>query len=196
MMPSARALSVVAVGAVCWLSPPAFAQREPEFDRVTPPRDPTASRLVWRIERPNPRRRIVPYRQITFQRGDLVTVRAGGCVDRGGTGGVFRTTTYRYVDPEGGNSGSLYSGLIDIPGGGTPGPVRIGSIARRARPDTTIGQSQPLAITREPNPAYLQLGYEDTEGDYGDNSYRLGNSDNGQCDGRHHVPAWITITIE
>ena len=57
---------------------------------------------------------------------------------------------------------------------------------------TSIGRE--FAITREPNPAYLQLGYEDTEGDYGDNSYRLGNSDNGQCDGRHHVPAWITIT--
>src|SRR5262245_56357649 len=54
---SRDSLAIVAISVVtCWLSPAAFAQRAPDFDRVTPPRDPTAGRLVWRIDRPDPRR--------------------------------------------------------------------------------------------------------------------------------------------
>src|SRR5438270_2848933 len=41
---------------------------------------------VIRIDKPNPTKRATDYPQITFQPGDLITIRAGGCVQSGGIG--------------------------------------------------------------------------------------------------------------
>src|SRR5437667_362154 len=52
---------------------------------------------VWSINRPNVRQPEVAYPSITFKKGDLVSIAAGGCAQRGGAG----LTWYRYVNPHG-----------------------------------------------------------------------------------------------
>ena len=145
-----------------------------------------ANKIHWVIERPDVRRRLTRYRQIRFQPGDRVVVRAHGCVNRKGSG----NTTYRYVNPVGPQGNGRYSGLIYIPGA-TPDLVRIGGWAGRTLvipPDLKRGD------------LYLRLGYEDAgygwnNNDYKDNDYDLGNSPDGQCDHKAHVPARVEIEI-
>src|SRR5882757_10841312 len=104
-------------------------------------------RTTCRIDEPNVTRRLSTYPQITFKPGDSVTVRAGGCVQTGGSGRTWK----RYVNPSGPNSDRLYHGLIWIPGAHSD-LVRIaGAIAR------------PVVVPPgvDPNNAVLRLGYED-----------------------------------
>ncbi|MEH2389257.1 MAG: hypothetical protein V7K14_26520 [Nostoc sp.] len=51
------------------------------------------------------------YPDITFQNGDTVFIKAGGCVQTGGSGKTWK----RYVQPSSDNAG-LYYGEIEIPG--------------------------------------------------------------------------------
>src|SRR5262249_10419042 len=117
--------------------------------------NPDKNTTVWRIDKPNVKRRMTEYKQITFQPRDVVTIQARGCVQ---TGGVGRTWKH-YVHPKGPNSDRLYHGLVWIPGA-TQGLVRVQGVINR-----------PLRIPDKINPArlYLRLGYEDDG--YGDNGY-------------------------
>jgi hypothetical protein len=49
--------------------------------------------------------------QISFRRGDYVTINAGGCVQTGGSGLTWK----RYVAPQGANSDRLYFGVFAMP---------------------------------------------------------------------------------
>src|SRR5262249_45371148 len=63
---------------------------------------------IWRIDRPFIKGASTGYERVRFVASDRVTVRAGGCVRRGG----LQNPAYRYVD----SGENLYYGLIDIPG--------------------------------------------------------------------------------
>lgn len=141
---------------------------------------PNATTTVVRIDEPIVNQRMTEYRSVTFQTGDTVTVRAGGCVQTGGHGRTWK----RYVNPSGDNSDRLYHGLIWIPGA-MGGLVRVQGWVNR-----------PIAIPAGVTPAqgFLRLGYEDDG--YGDNSYSAhddGTED--QCKGTGGGAAWIELTI-
>ena len=126
------------------------------------------------IDRPDTTHATEAYPSVQFAPGDSVTVSAGGCVQTGGSGRTWK----RYVDPSGPNSGSLYHGLISIPGV-TAGMVRISSIASNTGLPVATGGP-------------LTLGYEDD--DYHDNGYW--SHDDGtddQCQGVG--PAFLDIAI-
>lgn len=145
----------------------------------------------WLIEEPPIDAPMTALREIQVDPGDLITVRAEGCADRGGyyDGIVFRTT-YDYVNPKGGPypdaGGALYNGTINIPGG-TGGTIRIAEAIsmgpfpiRSLRCDGRRDESQ-----------IVSLGYNDN--DYPDNSYKLRKSHHNQCGGIG--PARVIITI-
>jgi hypothetical protein len=151
----------------------------------------TATGETWRIDEPNVKQRVTPYPQIKFQPGDKITIQAGGCVQTGGIGKTWK----RYVNPTGPDADKLYHGLIWIPGviggraatGVPPDPKRIVAY---------IGPNQSVTVPAGVDPAqlYLRLGYEDGQGDYGDNGYS--DHDDGtqnQCKGVGN--AFVSLTI-
>ncbi len=124
--------------------------------------------------------------QVRFAPGDIVEVRADGCVQTGGHGSTWK----RYVNPSGDGTDSKYHGLMKIP---TAFPAGSGLI----RIENFIGKLQ--VVKGDPNvPAsdlFLELGYEDS--DYGDNGYNdHDDGTNDQCSlSNIGYPASVTITI-
>ncbi len=119
------------------------------------------------------------YKNVKFERGDIVEIDAGGCVQTGGHGRTWK----RYVDPQGADSDRLYHGLVLIPGA-MAAPKRIKDI---------IGTK--LTVTSDPpsDHPFLQLGYEDDN--YDDNGYW--GHDNGtddQCKDIGNAYVLVTIT--
>ncbi|HCC58396.1 MAG TPA: hypothetical protein DEQ47_14285 [Solibacterales bacterium] len=137
------------------------------------------SRTVCRIDEPNVRQQLTPYRQVTFHAGDRVIVNAGGCVQTGGHGATWK----RYVNPSGPDSNRLYWGTISIPGA-TQGVVRVSSV---------LGRQLTVPAGLPDSDLYLGLGYVDDG--YGDNGYN--DHDDGtenQCKGS--VNAFVILTID
>jgi len=128
-----------------------------------------------------------------FQPGDIVTLKAGGCVQTGGKGKTWK----RYVNPSGDNSDRLYFGLVNIPGvtGGLK-PIRsTGGTFDGAHPDEyTVTFSKPVPEGLPEQQRYLVLGYTDDA--YQDNGYYAHDDGNGdQCRSCRLQNAWVTITI-
>lgn len=120
---------------------------------------------IWQINKPDVRRKVTEYPQITFRDGDRIIVSATGCVQTGGVGKTWK----HYLNPKGADADRLYHGLVWIPGA-TAGPVRIKDV-----------QGKRLAIPLKadiPQGLYLRLGYEDDH--YEDNGYH--NHDDGNFD--------------
>ncbi len=133
------------------------------------------------IAEPAVNTRLSEFPQIRFKDGDLITVRAGGCVQTGGRGRTWK----RYVDPSGPNSHQFYHGLIWVPGANV-GLERIQSVNNKQIFVRTCGRIKPEDV-------FLRLGYEDDN--YGDNSYR--DHDDGtedQC--KDSVNAFVDLEIE
>src|SRR6266542_422611 len=136
-------------------------------------RDRTAlGHFTCTINRPDVRHSLTPYPNVVFAPGDNVRIRASGCVQTGGVGKTWK----RYVDPRP-ESEHLYHGLIRIPTA-TPGTglTRIKDVLGQVM--VVSGAGLP------PSELILFLGYEDHEGDYGDNAYN--DHDDGtedQCKG-------------
>jgi hypothetical protein len=125
---------------------------------------------------------------VLFAPGDVVTVTADGCVQTGGHGSTWK----RYVNPSGPSSDALYHGLIRIPTGTKDGAlVRINTVIGRQLQVT--GQGVPV------DQLVLHLGYEDGNGDYGDNGYYShddGTEDQCKSSGSNYGgPAYAKITI-
>ncbi|PYX30482.1 MAG: hypothetical protein DMG80_12150 [Acidobacteria bacterium] len=158
------------LAAVCW------AQNFDIVTRSTP--QPGVDQI--RIDRPNPTKRSVDYRQITFQPDDDVTIAAGGCVQSGGTG----STWHRYVNPSGGDADKLYHGLITI-------PFATGSLERIQKYQNKRVHVAPNA---QPGTLHLQLGFEDNN--YSDNGYyRHDDGPDDQCKGATGGPAWVVLVV-
>lgn len=126
------------------------------------------------------------YPTVKFAPGDIVDVKADGCVQTGGWGDTWK----RYVNPVGGDT-NLYHGLIRIP---TATPAGSGLV----RIETVIGRRQTVTGAGVPvSELVLHLGYEDD--DYSDNGYyRHDNGNYDQCktdNGHDGGPAHVTITI-
>lgn len=140
-------------------------------------------RFTCTIDQPNVRQRLTPYPNVVFAPGDSVRVSASGCVQTGGLGKTWK----RYVNPSGPDSDHLYHGLIRIPTA-TPGTglTRIKDV---------IGQNLVVSGAGMPtSELILFLGYEDGEGDYGDNGYN--DHDDGtenQCKGVGNAQVSIVI---
>ncbi|MGA7218165.1 MAG: hypothetical protein WBX38_07625 [Candidatus Sulfotelmatobacter sp.] len=123
---------------------------------------------VWQINQPTVNKASTDYAQITFSRGESITVAASGCVQTGGKGHTWK----RYVDPaDYGSPSPLYHGLISIPG------ATAGLVDYNPRQPTVY--TIPANASLPANP-HLQLGY--TDDNYGDNGYSARNSDNGNLD--------------
>jgi hypothetical protein len=134
-------------------------------------------RETWRVEAPHVNQRETAYPQIKFGKGDAVSVRAGGCVQTGGSGQTWR----RYVDPVGPNSNRLYHGLIKLPG--MPAAVRLADFMKsnsHTVPNNAAGDRS------------LRLGYEDDS--YANNGY-WGHDDgiDNQC--KDVGKAWVEVVI-
>jgi hypothetical protein len=112
------------------------------------------------------------YPTILMRPGDIVSTRACGCVQTGGTGKTWK----RYVNPTGKNSGSLYHGLIglghvhflstDAASPSTRSGFAIGTFFRIGD-WIAFNKAGGKAFATEDRP--LSLGYEDD--DYDDNGY-------------------------
>ncbi len=149
----------------------------------------TGSVQTCKITEPNVNQHQTPYPTILFHPGYFVTVHAGGCVQSGGSG----QTWHRYVDPSGPDTDHLYHGLISYPGSG--GLVRFAAASQK--PTGWTFQVPKNALDN----VHLLLGFEDGDGDYGDNGYWGHDRDNGP-DGRCPIPpqqggepAWVTLVI-
>lgn len=101
------ALLVILVTFLCFGAQIGFTRNGPTCTTLPNGHD------LCRIDRPNVTQYLTEYPQVKFKPGDLVTVRAGGCVNTHGGG----KTSKDYVRPLGANSDQLYHGLIVIPGG-------------------------------------------------------------------------------
>jgi len=126
------------------------------------------------------------YPAIAFAPGDVVDVKADGCVQTGGTGKTWK----RYVNPTGANSDRLYHGLIRIPTGTKDSAlVRINTVMERHL--LVTGTGVPLSQL------VLHLGYEDD--DYSDNGYYShddGTEDQCKTSGTNNgEPAFVMLTI-
>lgn len=150
---------------------------------------------TWRIERPNVKQHITPYRQIVFRPGDSITVQADGCVQTGGHGDTWK----RYVNPSGNDSGNYYHGLIQIPGT-TAGLVRFLQISHPINGPGKAWEAT-LTVPRNFAPAgelYLRLGYDDDG--YSDNGYYSHDDGNdNQCKTSSTTdggPAVVTLSIQ
>ncbi len=150
-----------------------------DFDRIS--RRQVGNRFIYRIERPDVRHVQTDYPHVWYKPGDTIEVRAGGCVQTGGTGKTWK----RYVKPLGPNSETLYSGTIWIPPF-TAGLVRIEQVLGKVLvvPSTSTANQE--------SPLYLRLGYQDD--DYGDNGY-WGHDDGTQDQCKGVGPAWVEVTI-
>src|ERR1700687_4451976 len=74
-----------------------------QFDQISHV-PPSRNLDFWAIKRPNVKQNMTEYPSITFRVGDLVTIKAGGCVQTGGFGDTWKL----YVNPQGPNSDHLY----------------------------------------------------------------------------------------
>jgi hypothetical protein len=187
------ALSIAAVGVVSFRGSSYVARAQGTDEKITHSSNGNAEN--WRIDRPNVKQHLTPYRQITFRPGDRITIQADGCVQTGGTGDTWK----RYVNPSGSNTGSYYHGLIQIPGA-TAGLVRFLQISHPVNGQNKAWEATLVIPQNFATPAdlYLRLGYEDDG--YGDNGYYShDNGNNDQCktgsttDGG---PAFLTIAIQ
>jgi hypothetical protein len=145
---------------------------------------------IWRIDHPNVINPMTTYSNIVFKQGDHVKIKAGGCVQTGGSGDTWK----EYVFPQGDNADRLYGGLLFIPGV-TPTnddmlPLRIYSLITQ---QPSSGYFFPVLNSPDAiKQSTLQLGYQDDG--YSDNGYY--SHDNGnpaQC--TNNGPAWVEITI-
>jgi hypothetical protein len=152
-----------------------------QFDQISHPPPVPGEDAVIRIDRPNPKARSTDYPSITFQPGDNVTIRSGGCVQSGGAG----DTWHRYVNPSGPNADRLYHGLITI-------PFATGTLDRIL---THWNRTVHVADSVPPGARiHLQLGFEDDG--YGDNSYNdHDDGPGGQCKGPEGQAAWVELHI-
>ncbi len=122
--------------------------------------------------------RITAYPGLRFHPNDVITIRAGGCVDVGGD-----TPARRYLDPAGELSDRLYHGRVWIPGV-TPGLVRIGGWANR-----------PLRVPKDltdSSDLFIRLGYE-AENYKNVKLHAEGTSTSGQCN--QAGPAFVEIQV-
>jgi hypothetical protein len=136
---------------------------------------------IWTIDEPNVKQARTEYKQITYRKGDVIGISAGGCVQTGGSGQTWKD----YVNPLGDKANPLYMGEILIPGG----TQDLEPIARVNKTKVPV-QSVPTTFTAAD--MFVTLGYTDDK--YGDNGYYKhddGNSD--QCKGVG--PAWVELTI-
>ena len=140
------------------------------------------------IDEPNVRQRETVYSNVVFAPGDILDVKADGCVQTGGAGATWK----RYVNPSGPNSGALYHGLIRIPTG-----TRNSELVAI---NTVMGKR--LVVTGAGVPAsqlVLHLGYQDD--DYSDNGYNDhddGTEDQCKSDAARGIdggPAHVTVTV-
>jgi hypothetical protein len=135
----------------------------------------SAAQEVCVIDRPDVTRAAEVFPSVRFCDGDIVKVRASGCVQTGGSGATWKD----YVNPSGSNSDRLYHGLINLPGV-TNGLERLSKFVSKPPVTTSAG--------------VLSLGYEDD--DYGDNGYwSHDDGNNGQCGSKNPGTAHIEITI-
>lgn len=135
---------------------------------------------VWRIDRPSISQSQTTYPGIRFKKGDLVSVFAGGCAQRGG----FGLTWKRYVNPMSlsQNADNQYYGLIKVPGFGALRNIR----------DAILQGGIPI-LTEPGNDSALVLGYADDGHD--DNGYW--GRENGLWDQCRDLPdAWVVIAIQ
>jgi hypothetical protein len=133
---------------------------------------------------PTPSRIRPDYPSVTFEPGDNVTIRAGGCVQSGGWGDTW--TWHRYVNPSGPDTPRLYHGLITIPyATGT-----LDHIQTHWNQTVHVADAVPQGAR-----IHLQLGFDD--GNYGDNSYDdHDDGPDGQCKGPDGGPAWVELHIK
>ena len=158
---SMHSKTVLALACLVWLSVLAVITHfvadycyGEEFDIITK----TAvgnTQVIYKIDKPNVTQYQTDYKEIWFLPTDTVTIKAGGCVQTGGSGKTWK----RYVEPSGSGSDKYYSALIWIPGINT-------SLQR-----ITTYLDQPLTFSTgiDQKQLYLRLGYEDD--DYSDNGY-------------------------
>jgi hypothetical protein len=134
---------------------------------------------VCRIDQPVVTAPATAYPDVTYQPGDTITVEAGGCVQTGGFGKTWKL----YVNPQGDNSDRLYHGLIWLPGA-TSGMQRIGVSSQVFHVSSSISSKSTV----------LHLGYEDDQGQYGDNGYYSHDDGTGdQC--KNVGNAYVVLTI-
>lgn len=170
---------------LCWSLLAMPAAGAPPVRRVIPGGE------EWTIEEPPIDAPLTALREIEVAPGDLISVAAEGCADRGGYyDGVAFRTTYDYVSPRGGTypdaGGTLYNGTINIPGA-TGGAIRIAeAITMSPFPVRSL-----WCDGRRDEAQFVSVGYNDN--DYPDNSYNLRNSHHDQCAGKG--PAKVVITI-
>ena len=151
-MTLAKASTMLAIFALPYLTSPAIAKDEkPESVEKTVDEETVT---IWKIEQPRVTQRETKYQNIVFKPGDVVKIKAGGCVQTGGTGKTWK----KYVDPQGPNSDHIYHGMIRLPG--MPGLTRIQDFLANTKKWTVPDNLQENC---------LYLGYEDD--DYGDNGY-------------------------
>jgi hypothetical protein len=139
-----------------------------------------ANGAVWRIDAPNVKQREAIYKQVSFRRGDTVTVSAGGCVQHGGHG---KTWTL-YLNPQAQHPRPYFYGLIKIPGMPSLMPIR----------DFLANNQGYVVPNNASGDMFLHLGFEDFR--YEDNGYWGHKNDNGyndQCKGVGN--AWVQIEI-
>jgi len=158
---------------------------------------PSDKETEWTIDLPDVVQPQTAYPEIKFKPDDIITIQAGGCVQSGGSGNTWHT----YVNPSGGDAETYYSGTIWIPGfipqdaGDVTGFPRIQSyLGQPLRMEGGLAKTGRLAGIN-PNDIFLRLGFEDEQGDYGDNGYwGHDNGPNNQCLGVGG--AWVTILVK
>jgi hypothetical protein len=158
--------------------PPGQVDHYPNGADVITCTKPAPGRESWRIEYPTVDRSLTQYSAITFNRGDVVTLSASGCVQSGGLGDTWK----RYVDPDDG------SGHLDSQYYGT---VQIVGVTGNSNPQTIkhwIGSSFVVPVA-----GHLALGYVD-DGGIGDNGYwNHDDGTNNQCVGLNKVVVSVVI---
>jgi hypothetical protein len=139
---------------------------------------------VFRIDQPRVDVPSDDLRSITFKPGDIVRINGGGCVQ---TGGFGPHTWKSYINPKGSDAPEFYFGTVFI-NGVTLKPKGILALF-----------DQPLRIPHPTDPKvaqefFLQLGYQDTPGDYADNGYwNHDDGDDDQC--KNTGPAFVVVTV-
>lgn len=131
--------------------------------------------ILWHIDDPNVKAASTEYAFIEFKKGDVVTMRAGGCVQTGGAGETWK----RYLDPINSDWSPCdkYYGQLHFPGTTTG----LTSLIRLCSSNLTILKD-----------CSLQIGYVDDN--YSDNGYW--NHDDGNCDQCKDIgDAWIELTV-
>jgi hypothetical protein len=143
---------------------------------------PWGTEEIWTIDEPNVRQPTTQYKDIRYEKGEVIGIRAGGCVQTGGSGATWKD----YVNPLGANANPLYMGQILLPGTGQ----NLEPIARVNNTKVTVPQQLPPTI--QESDLFVTLGY--TDDSYGDNGYYKHDDGNpSQCAGIG--PAWVELSI-